>query len=185
MNSGANSQTNTSEPQSTRHWFVANSKPRQEATAKQQLENQGYTVYLPFLKRSKHIRGRWQEKIEVLFPGYLFLKLDLAKDNLAPIRSTRGMKGLIRFGDNLAPLPDEVIEYVQSRELEYLSEKPEPAKRFQKGDSLNIVGGPFDGLEAVFQMSNSTDRVLVLLSILGGQKTVSIDVNNITPAEQT
>ena len=177
----ANQGDSNAETDGANRWFVANSKPRQEAAAKQQLENQGYTVYLPFLKRSKYVKGRWQEKTEVLFPGYLFIQLDLTRDNLAPIRSTRGMKGLIRFGDNLVPIADEIIQHVQHKEQEYLNQKPDHARRFERGDSINIVGGPFDGLDAVFQMPKSADRVEVLIAILGGQKTVSIDAHNITP----
>ena len=40
---------------------------------------------------------RWQGTVEPLFPGYLFVQLDLGRQNTAPIRSTRGVIGMVRF----------------------------------------------------------------------------------------
>ena len=58
-------------------WYVIRSKPRKEATALIHLERQGYRVYLPRMVRQARTRGRWVERIEPLFPSYLFLQTDV------------------------------------------------------------------------------------------------------------
>ena len=50
-------------------WYLIKTKPRQESTAIIDLENQEYTTYCPMVKINK--------KNVVLFPGYIFIYLDL------------------------------------------------------------------------------------------------------------
>ena len=58
-------------------WLVVQTKPRQEQAAKLQLENQAYTVYLPRFKHNKRRNGKWSERIEALFPSYLFVQIEV------------------------------------------------------------------------------------------------------------
>ena len=52
----------------------------------------------------------------------------------------------------------------------------EPA--FEKGDPVEIVAGPYEGMEAVFHRGTSDqDRVVVLLEIMASVARVSIDRN--------
>ncbi|MFT5609532.1 MAG: transcriptional antiterminator RfaH [Arenicella sp.] len=163
-------------------WFVAITKPRQEKVAKQQLENQSFSAYLPMFRRSKHRNGKWKESCEALFPGYVFLQLDLAKDDISPIRSTIGVQGLVRFGNQLVALDQKVISRLQQNEQQQLGGNVNHAAQFTAGDTVQMLSGPFAGLNGVFDISKSADRVIVLLGILGGQQSVTIDVNNIAPA---
>jgi transcriptional antiterminator RfaH len=165
----------------TLDWFVATTKPRQEKVAAQQLENQNFCVYLPLFRRSKHRNGKWKKSSEVLFPGYVFIQLDLEKDDISPIRSTIGVQGLVRFGNQLAPLDQKVISYLQKNEQLHFGENVDHAAQFASGDAVKLLSGPFAGLNGVFDISKSSARVIVLLSILGGWQSVTIDLNNIAP----
>ena len=79
-------------------WYVVATKLRQETVALQNLKRQSYEVFLPQITLRKRRRGKWQEVIEPLFPGYLFVALEAGVDDAAPIRSTLGCVGLVRFG---------------------------------------------------------------------------------------
>ena len=79
-------------------WYAALCKPRQEMVAEANLANQGFAVYLPRLKNRHRRAGRWVDRVEPLFPRYLFVAAGLESQSLAPIRSTRGVSGLVRFG---------------------------------------------------------------------------------------
>ncbi len=59
-------------------WYVAQTHPRAEAKAAEQLSRQGFQAYLPqYLKRRRH--GRRVETVTApLFPRYLFVSVDLA-----------------------------------------------------------------------------------------------------------
>ena len=69
----------------TQRWHVIRSKPRAESTARAQLERQGFRVYFPQLVKPARVRGRWLDRIEPLFPRYLFLALDSCMQSLAPV----------------------------------------------------------------------------------------------------
>ena len=81
-----------------RRWYAVQSKPRQKRVALENLLRQHYAAYLRQCAQRKLTRGRHHSVTAPLFPGYLFVELDLDQDNTAPIRSTIGCTGLVRFG---------------------------------------------------------------------------------------
>ena len=53
-----------------------------------------------------------------------------------------------------------------------------PDAAFKKGESVQILAGPYEGMEAVFDRETSDrDRVVVLLDIMASVARVSIDRN--------
>ena len=73
-------------------WYLIKTKPRQEKKAKQNLENQGYEVFCSLAKLNN--------KLVVLFPGYLFIQLNNKTQNWSPINSTKGVSHFVKFGSN-------------------------------------------------------------------------------------
>jgi len=66
-----------------KNWYLIKTKPRQEKIAKQKLKNQGYRSFYPIVKINN--------RLVVLFPGYLFVKLNEKTQNWSPINSTKGV----------------------------------------------------------------------------------------------
>jgi transcriptional antiterminator RfaH len=162
-------------------WFVVHTKPRQEAVAQAQLERQGYPVYFPRLCLPRLRRSRWSDVIEPLFPRYLFVGLEVGEQPLAPVRSTRGVSSVLRFGDRYAEVPKSLIEALRNRAdesgLHVLADSG-----FRKGDRVNIIAGPFEGFEAVFESETGADRVRVLLEVLGAAASVTLPMACMVPA---
>jgi transcriptional antiterminator RfaH len=165
------------QPDSPR-WYVVKTKVKQESLARDNLERQNFVTYLPYIAVRKRVRNQWQNINEPLFPGYLFIHVDLQLDNVAPIRSTIGVSGLVRFGMQITPLPDEIIDYIRAQEANN-HEKPLPSVPFQPGDKVKVLAGPFAGLEAVFQMTQSRARALLLIHVLGGVNPVAVPLDDI------
>lgn len=155
-------------------WYLVYSKPRAEGQAVVQLERQGFRCYLPRLKVTRKVRGRLVGQIEPMFPRYLFISLDTSTDNWAPIRSTIGVSRLVRFGVEPAIVPDSLIQLLMDREDGQGLLTP-PRRNFEPGDRVRIFEGPFKDYEAIFVAKNSTERVIVLLQILGKDSRVAID----------
>jgi transcriptional antiterminator RfaH len=162
-------------------WYAIHTKARQEYVAVENLERQSFEVFLPLIRQSRRRRGRWQTVTEPLFPGYLFSRLDLEADNIAPIRSTRGVTGLVRFGGLPCPVPVDVVE-----DLQNLQESEEgvicTATLFQQGDRVSICEGPLAGLEGIFLAASGKERVSLLLDFLGKQQRIDISRHRIAPA---
>lgn len=158
-------------------WLLVATKPRSETLARTHLENQGFRVCLPTVSLRKRRRGQWQSVTEPMFPGYVFVGVRLGHHDIAPIRSTIGCRQLVRFGGQLVPLPESVINCLSAFDAEPLT----AAHTFQRGERVRIEDGPFAGLEAVFDLPRGEDRAQVLIEILGQQRPVLVDVASVGP----
>lgn len=121
------------------HWYAALCKPRQEAVAEAILVNQGFAVYLPRLTTPRRA-GRWVDSAEPLFPRYLFVGADLEAKSLAPIGSTRGVSGLVRFGGEPAVVLDNLIEALRQRENTATGLHVCARPLFAPGDRVKLLG---------------------------------------------
>ena len=80
-----------------------------------------------------------------------------------------------------ARVPDQVVSELRSRErggLITLPPKPPPTP-FAPGDRLRVHSGPFTGLDGLYAGMAPRDRVLVLLTMFGGERRVEIPAQNV------
>src|SRR5688572_19989114 len=100
---------------SLRQWFLIFTKPSREGVAQRNLERQGFRVYYPRLMRPALRGGRWIERVVSLFPRYLFVQLDTARQSLAPIRCTTGVAHIVHFGTRMAVVHDRIVDGLMRR----------------------------------------------------------------------
>jgi transcriptional antiterminator RfaH len=165
-----------------KRWYLVHSKPRQEVTAKENLERQGYHIYLPLLRTPRRRMGRRVIRIEPMFPRYFFIHLNTATDNWAPIRSTIGVSTLVRFGTTPTPVPDDLVETLRERD-DASGVQDIPLHEFQPGQKVRIEEGPFMGYEGIFLAKTSQERVMVLLDIVGRTARARVDAAALGPAQ--
>tara|TARA_B100001059_G_scaffold207097_1_gene218365 strand:- start:226 stop:732 length:507 start_codon:yes stop_codon:yes gene_type:complete len=157
-------------------WYVVATKVRDEAVAKANLKRQDYQVFLPTISLKKRRRGRWTPVTEPLFPGYLFVSLVLGADDPAPIRSTVGCIGLVRFGQTHTPVPSSLIAALQGASEDAL-DTPLP---LNQGDNVRLIAGPFAGIEAIFDMPRGEHRAQVLLELLGKVQRLTVNQDDLS-----
>lgn len=163
-------------------WYAVCCKPRQEAVAEENLVRQDFHVYLPRIRIRRRRRGQWVDAVEVLFPRYLFIRIDPLRRNTAPVRSTRGVVGLVRFGGQPAVVPDGVIDALLQCEDPASGLHQDNRPLFCAGDRIKLVEGPFAGMEAVFAEQDGEKRVIVLLELLGKANKVRVARDWVTRA---
>ncbi len=153
-------------------WFAIHTKPRQETVAEENLIRQGFDTYCPRIQLEQIKRGKRVKVIEAMFPRYLFVRFDPGYDNISSIRYTKGVTQLVRFGNELASVPDDIIRLLKTSATDpsgiYIELVPEP----KPGDSVSIIEGSFAGLAGVFHKKSGEERVIVLLNVLGEQNRV-------------
>ncbi len=159
-------------------WYLIYTKPKQEEVALLNLEQQNYTAYLPKVMGLKRKQGRSIKTVLPMFPRYLFIQLDDQTDNWGPIRSTIGVANMVRFGMDAARVPNELIDEIRARE-DSDGVVALPDKDFEKGQTVRITTGPFEGYEAVFSDRQAKNRVLVLLKIAENFVNVKLDQHEI------
>lgn len=148
-----------------KNWYAVHCKPLQDARAEEHLRNQAYEVFRPQIRRRRRQGGRFRQMVESMFPGYLFIRLDKVRENWAPIRSTRGVAGLVRLGAETPVVPEPVIDELKRRAdgdncIEWVAGDYRPNER------IRITEGPLAGYEALFTGRSGEERVIVLLEIM-------------------
>ena len=155
-------------------WYAVCCKPRQEAVAVENLLRQGFHVHLPRIRIRQRRRGQWIDAVEVLFPRYIFIRVDPARRSTATIRSTRGVVGLVRFGGQPAVVPDAVMDALRQREDAASGLHEDKRPLFSEGEAVKFVDGPLSGMEGVFTQKDGDKRVIVLLELLGKANKVTV-----------
>ncbi len=158
-------------------WFAVYTKPRQEHIALMNLERQSFECYLPITENPNQ-RGSTPNKTshEPLFPRYLFLGASPEMQNLAAVRSTRGVVGLVRAGCELIRIPAAIITGLKARMDQATGMIALDSTVLNNGDKVRVFDGPFAEVEGVFKEHRGRTRSLLLLEILGRQTAVEIDV---------
>lgn len=165
-----------------KQWYVVYTKPRQEAVAQDNLRRQGYETFLPWCRRDRRHRAGWVTSTEPLFPRYLFLHADLARENTASVRSTTGAIGFVVFGGRPGTIPDEFVEHLGAAAEPGTQIVPLGPKAFRRGDRLEVKSGPFAGLEGVYLAEKGEDRVVLLFRLLGRENAVTVERRNLALA---
>lgn len=174
--------SNLAMARASERWLAVCCKPRQEAAAEENLLRQGYHVYLPRIRNTHHRRGQWLDKVEPLFPRYLFIRLDPAIRSTAPVRSTRGVSGLVRHCGLPAVVPEQVIEAIMRRADADTGLHRDDHPLFCAGDPIRLVEGPLAGMEGVFTEEDGEKRVIVLLELLGKANKTRVNRDWVIPA---
>jgi transcriptional antiterminator RfaH len=159
-------------------WHVIHTKVREEFRALENLQNQGFEVFLPTCQVQKKLQGKIKLATEPLFSRYLFIRLSVVSSNWFSIRSTRGVASLLRFGISTDPvvIPDPIIECLRQRcALE------EPLyELFKPGEMLEITNGPFKGLFGFFEklqtLPDGLSRAMLLVEVLGSVQKLQIQL---------
>lgn len=157
-------------------WLLAYTKPRGERIAEENLLRQGFACFTPAFSIQRRRRGRWAWVEEPLFPRYVFVGTH-AEQSWAPIRSTLGVSGLVRFGGEAAVVPTTLVEELRREaggdlERHYV---------FRHGQTVRIVGQSYSSIEGIFQMQAGSDRAQVLISLLGRPAVVTVGLSELVP----
>jgi len=154
-----------------KNWYLIKTKPRQEKIAKQNLKNQGYGSFCPIVKINN--------RLVVLFPGYLFVQLNEKTQNWSPINSTKGVSHFVKFGLNFAKVPTSVIKFIKTNQ-HITTEKLINLNKFKPGDKVQISDGAFKNWVAIFKCYKSDERVILLMNLLGREQSLSVKKELVT-----
>lgn len=156
-------------------WYLIQAKPKQESRAVEHLENQGVECFYPTIELDKIIRGRRQKVVEPLFANYIFIRLDEDDKAWSKIRSTRGVRDFVRFGLQMAKVPQKLIDSVRN-DLSDVDSDVIETNAPKSGEKVKIIEGAFKDFEGVFKTNNGDERSIILLNVLN--KLIEMDLSN-------
>lgn len=154
---------------STSYWTAAATHRGQEERAASHLERQQFEIYLP---RMAALTNSGRERRPLMFPGWIFIKII---GTWSSICHTRGIMRLMKSDEGPVRVPkyelDRLLELTRSDGLVHL------APRLWVGDVVKIgtSGGAYAGLTGIVSEMSSTQRVQVLMQMLGRSVKRSFD----------
>ena len=161
-------------------WFAVRTQPAQEKRAEHQLQQQGFSTFLPLLQKSVRHARKLRQVRAPLFPGYLFVALDLTRDRWRSINSTYGVSGLIMAGEQPMPVPVGVVEgFIELSRADGLMDFTPDLK---PGAAVRMVAGGLAGMIGRLAHCDAKGRVEVLLEIMGQEVRVKSDTRSLMPA---
>ena len=154
-------------------WVAVYTQSHAERQVQERLTKQGFEVYLPIVEVKRH----WSDRIKLvqvpLFTSYIFVKIK--KNEPIIIRNTMGVVYIVAFRNEIATISDSEIENIQ-RFVEQKQEIfVEETRQLRKGATVNIIDGPFTGMEGTLVDNCKNGNFAVRIDAIGLSLVTQID----------
>ena len=164
-------------------FFCACYKPLMATIAITALAGAGIEVFFPQVGIEKLVRVRGhcpQLRVvyEPLFSGYLFVRRTDERAQ-SRLQNTRGIVGIVKFGDTPGIVGDHVIELLRAQQKYMLVPSKKARPMFTQGQVVEILRGPFAQRIAVVDRMTKEDRVRVLFSLFNAVTPIDVAVDNL------
>lgn len=171
------------------NWFVLRVASNKESYVRETLlrkvqiealENRVGRIMVPTEKTMTMKGGKTRVTETKLYPGYVFVEMQLEEDGRIPqdvfflIKETTGVGDFVGTAGRPTPMSPAEVEKMlfDSRKPE---ETPEIKMEFQKGDHVTIQEGPFANLEGTIdELQPDKGQVRVLVTIFGRQAPIEL-----------
>jgi transcriptional antiterminator RfaH len=162
-------------------WYLIQFKPNSHRLAERNLHRQGFETFLPMQEITRRKASRFVSDLKPLFPGYMFVSVN---SDLAPwrtINSTIGVSKLVSFEGKPKPLPLQLISGLMLRCD--ASGTLLPPKSLSKGDSVEMLTGPFANFIATVDAIGPEQRIWVLMDFMGQKTRMQVSADQLQLAK--
>jgi transcription termination/antitermination protein NusG len=158
-------------------WYVLHTKSRFESVVYDNLVKKSVEAFLPKVLIQSKRRDRKKMIRIPLFPGYIFVKTDLSPHHHLEILKTIGAVKLI--GNKTEPVPVS-SQTIDSLRIIVNGDFPvTTGAKFQRGDRVVVMSGPFTGVIGEFIRYKGGDRVVVNVEALGQYAAVEVNEEDV------
>jgi transcription antitermination factor NusG len=167
-------------PEETRAlWLLLKTKPKQERVVTESLAARGVEGYLPLVLEPR-LHPRAPLGPVPLFPSYVLARCAV-RERYAAVHYCPGGLGVVRFGQWLAAVEDEVVADLKIRAGERGYLIVQDIRRAPRvGARARVVEGPLQGFEGIItRYLPARDRVRLLLSLVSGVRNVEVDARHL------
>lgn len=165
-------------------WYVIHTYSGFESRVKQSLQEritasgmQDYfaDILVPEEDVVELVRGEKKTSKRKFFPSYMLINMELNEDTWHLVKETPKVTGFIGSKDKPSPISSDDVELLKTRISEGTL-KPKPRFRFEIGDHVRIIDGPFSNFDGVVdEVKEEKGKLRVIVSIFGRSTPVELD----------
>ena len=165
-------------------WYALRNKPNEEAILERELISRDIEVY--FLRLHVSPVNSRSRKWVPYFPGYLFVKVDLAAIGINSLNRVPNANKLVMFGDYIPSVSEALLRRIDAKLAAIAEAGGQSFFAIQPGETVEISHGVFAGYEGIFEERLKGDeRVRVLLKMLSDRYVpVEVDAGWVTKREK-
>ncbi|MBY0502415.1 MAG: UpxY family transcription antiterminator [Bryobacteraceae bacterium] len=153
------------------NWYALSVKPQAERTVEAALTQKSYETYVPIVTSER----RWSDRIKrvetALLPGYVFCRFD--GERRLPVLTTPGVREIVGFGRAAAPVSDDELSAL--RRVIESGLRLEACEYLERGDRVEVTGGPLEGVRGLLLEVKGQWRVVVSVELL--QRSVAVEMD--------
>lgn len=125
------------------HWVVIYTKARAERKVVEALQDAGFEAFLP-LRRE---RRKWSDRYKVVevpvLPSYVFVRIPVKM--VAKLYGTRGLAYVVKFGNEVAVVPERQIEALRIMMQKEMPVKIQHTSLLRRHANVMVTGGELMG----------------------------------------
>ncbi len=167
-----------------KQWYVLRVQTNREESVREGLltrvraaglEEKISAALVPTEKVSEIKSGKKVISEHKIYPGYIFVEMELSEETLALVKNCPGIGDFLGSGGLAVPLSDKEVEKVTA-EAESKEEAPTLKIDFDSGDNIKIVEGAFKNFEGVVdEVIGDKGLLRVVVTIFGRPTPVELE----------
>jgi transcriptional antiterminator NusG len=120
-------------------------------------------------------QGQKKTSARKFYPGYILVQMILNEETWHTVRNTPKVTGFVGGEVKPTPIPDSEAERIIQQMEEGVS-KPKAKYRFEEGDEVRVIDGPFSNFQGIVEeVKPDKEKLRVLITIFGRPTPVELD----------
>jgi len=116
------------------------------------------------------------------FPGYILVHMELNDETWHIVKDTPKITGFVGGGTKPPPIDDDEVA-LMTRQIQEGAAKPNPKIRFEEGENVRVVSGPFANFQGfVDNIRPDKEKVRVMVQVFGRATPVELDYTQLEKA---
>jgi transcriptional antiterminator NusG len=146
------------------------------------LDSKIQEVYIPTKKTFRvNKKGERKEKIQNVYPGYIYIKMILDKETGYLIQNTPYVSRITGTGDHAVPLEEGYVEKIKEQMQEENNSSNKIVQNiYKEGDLVNVMDGPFKNMSGRVQsIDPQNNRIKVNVVFFDREVEVDLDITEV------
>ncbi|MBZ0253239.1 MAG: transcription termination/antitermination protein NusG, partial [Candidatus Methylomirabilis sp.] len=140
-------------------WYVVHTYSGYENKARQSLQERVRSlgaqrffgeVLVPQESVVEMVRGQKRTTKRKFFPGYILVQMELTNETWHIVKGTPKVTGFVGGAVNPPSLPEDQVRGITQQVSEGVL-RPKPKVKFERGETVRIVDGPFTSFSGVVE----------------------------------